>query len=372
MSQSKTSLLTPIYIKPRADTAWPEDSVFYMLTGSGLFLCRNNPFYQSAVPAPRWPVELAKQKSFLAVRYPKISRRLLEYIVGYFDAVADRHNSEAAVLLAFNRTTQRVQLVVPDQVATVSRNGWGAAYPVGVEYEIPANLSPELTLIGDVHSHVDSAAYASYIDKHDETYRPGLHVVVGRLNCEPPEFHIEAVTDGTRFTVDQELVLGGYRQRRVDIPEAWMDKITIETWGQRYRAKNDYYDERKPETQLDGDKHKSGYHCQPDAHAAARADGNGQSDKHQQPVYETGYDPGDDDDIHQEILENLERQQADVSLQSADSPEAGWELKTDEVPKLEYEKPAATGPAVQKKSKAKPKSYANQEAERKVGRYETP
>ena len=67
MSQSKTSLLTPIYIKPRADTAWPEDSVFYMLTGSGLFLCRNNPFYQSAVPAPRWPGSVPSGSIVLAM-----------------------------------------------------------------------------------------------------------------------------------------------------------------------------------------------------------------------------------------------------------------------------------------------------------------
>ena len=355
MSQSKTSLLTPIYIKPRADTAWPEDSVFYMLTGSGLFLCRNNQFYQSAVPAPRSPVELAKQESFLAVRYPKVSRRLMEYIVGYFDCVADTHGTEAAVLLAFNKTTRRVQIVVPDQVATVTRNGWGTVFPIGVEYEIPANLSPELTLIGDVHSHVDSAAYASYIDKHDETYRPGLHIVVGRLNCEPPEFHIEAVTDGTRFTVEQDMVLGGYGQRRTDIPEAWMEKITVQTWAQKYY----HDDDRKLRKDDAGNKDGCGGHRQ------GGADGNGQDGEHE-PVYETGYDPGDDDDINQEILDNLERQQSEVQPQTGHSPQtepgAQWELKTDDVPMLPYEEPAATKPASHKKSKGKSKSHANRQA----------
>ena len=373
MSQSKTSLLTPIYIKPRADTAWPEDSVFYMLTGSGLFLCRNNQFYQSAVPPPRAPAERAKQQSFLAVRYPKVSRRLMEYIVGYFDCVADTHGTEAAVLLAFNKATGRVQIVVPDQVATVSRNGWGTVFPVGVEYEIPANLSPELTLIGDVHSHVDSAAYASYIDKHDETYRPGLHIVVGRLNREPPEFHIEAVTDGTRFTVEPEMVLGGYCQRRTDIPEAWMDKITVETWAQRYRRKDD--DDHKLPKDYADNKDGCGDHSQHDADAPGGANGNGQDERHE-PVYETGYDPGDDDDINQEILDNLDRQQSETQPRTEDSPEtepeAKWDLKTDDVPMLEYEKPAATKPASHKKSKGKSKSHANRQAERKVGRHEAP
>ena len=373
MNQSKTSLLTPIYIKPRADTAWPEDSVFYMLTGSGLFLCRNNQFYQSAVPAPRSPVELAKQKSFLAVRYPKVSRRLMEYIVGYFDCVADTHGTEAAVLLAFNKTTGRVQIVVPDQVATVTRNGWGTVFPVGVEYEIPANLSPELALIGDVHSHVDSAAYASYIDKHDETYRPGLHIVVGRLNREPPEFHIEAVTDGARFTVKSEMVLGGYRQRRTDIPEAWMEKITVQTWSQRHYGKKKDDDAHKKEKHPLNKNDGYGDYSPHDADAPAGANGNGQDDKHE-PVYETGFDGGEDSGdaphrdtvcqvrqttgcdardealvevtINQEILDNLEEGESGLEVEAEHDvkpeTETQWDLAPDQTPKLGYEKSPQT------------------------------
>ena len=99
MNPTDSKLLTPIYIKPQTDTAWPEDPVFYMLTGSGLFLCRNSPFYRSAVPAPRSPSELSKQESFLTVRYPKIPRKTMEYVVGYFDRVAELHGSASLPMI---------------------------------------------------------------------------------------------------------------------------------------------------------------------------------------------------------------------------------------------------------------------------------
>ncbi len=234
MTQSKSALLTPIYIKPRKNTAWPDDPVFYLLTGSGLFLCRNHDFFQSSVEVKRWPSELASHEAFLAARYPKIPRKLLERVVGFFHRVADMHQSEAAVLLAYHRLRKRVVAVVPKQLATVSRNAWGDVYPIGVEYEIPADLAPELVVLGDIHSHVDSPAYASYIDKHDETHRAGLHVVVGRIYSEPPQLHIEAVVDGTRFIVDESLVLEDYRRRRFDFPEAWLDKLHVEPYGRKF------------------------------------------------------------------------------------------------------------------------------------------
>lgn len=395
MSQPKASLMTPIYIKPRTDTAWPKDAVFYMLTASGLFLCRNNPFYTSCVPTPRWPTELATQKSFLEVHYPKIARRLLELVVGYFDRVADEHGSEAAVLLAWNKRSEHVEIVVPEQVATISRNGWGDVFPVGVEYKIPANLAPDRTIIGDVHSHVDGAAYSSYVDKHDETYRAGLHIVVGRLGDEPPEFHIEAVTDGARFVVEPELILAGYHKRRVDVPDDWMEKITVKTYGRKYYDDDGWKDTKHTAANASGDWEKgkhyddyakpgSGYSSKDYGRADSgqatpgRANGDGRAGKHPS-GFEKGHDPGDDDapgpranagndghddavdhrtqkktachardeemiqcTIHREILDDLDKAASKRPPAEPSPPaqsQAAWKLQTDEVLRLGFEKP---------------------------------
>ena len=227
------TLFTPIYVKSRPDMAWPEDEkAFYLLTGSGLFLCRNHLFFQSCVPARDWPSELLPHEAGVEVRYPKVSRRLFERVVGFFDKIGRRFGAEAGVLLAWDSVLQRVQVLVPDQVGTVGRSGWtGEIYPISLHYEAPPSLPPNLTLFGDIHSHVDEPAYASGTDKWDERYRAGLHIVVGRLGQEPPELHIEAVVDGARFPVEPDAVIGGYHRRSSRVPLAWLEKVKVEpTW----------------------------------------------------------------------------------------------------------------------------------------------
>lgn len=231
MNDSRPPLATPVHLKTDDNMAWPTPTVFYLLAGNGLCLCRNHPFFESCVPAPRWPSELAAQRPFLRPRYPKLPRRMLEHLVGFFSRVADLHNSEAAALLAWDTRFRRLRVVVPEQVGTVSRNGWGSQYPIGLEYEAPTSLPSGWMIIGDVHCHVDYAAYASYTDKTDEQHRAGLHIVVGRIRREPPEFHVEAVVDGTRFRVAPELVLEGYHCRRNRIPASWLGRVKIKTWG---------------------------------------------------------------------------------------------------------------------------------------------
>ena len=91
---------------------------------------------------------------------------------------------------------------------------------------------------GDVHSHVHYAAYASSTDKADESHSAGLHVVVGRIQNEPPEIHAEAVVDGMRFVMDPQEVIVDYARRRTQIPDEWLARVVVEvqtsswsSWG---------------------------------------------------------------------------------------------------------------------------------------------
>jgi hypothetical protein len=223
------NLFTPIYLKTSPHMPWPEDEkAFYLLSRDGLFFCRNHPFYKSCVEARGWPRELAPQDEVLELRYPKIGRRLLEVMVGFFDKVADLHGAEAALLLAWNPSECQIEVIAPEQVATVGETSRGLIYPIGVKYEIPESLAADWTIIGDIHSHVYEDAYASWTDKEDETHRAGLHIVVGRLQNEPPELHIEAVVDGTRFKIEPARVFGGYRQRSNEFPKEWLDQVKVE------------------------------------------------------------------------------------------------------------------------------------------------
>jgi len=229
-------LITPIYVKTRDDMPWPEEEqAFYLLAREGIFFCRNSLFFQSCVPARTGPGELASQEAFLDIQYPKIPQPLLEQAVGFFEQVKQQHGSEAALLLAWNYRTRKVRLLVPRQRCTVYQGYYGTC-PVGVHYEMPAELPDDSFIFGDIHSHVDGAAYASVTDKDDEHHRPGLHIVVGRIGEEPPDFHIEATVDGRRFKVDPAQVLAGYG-RRSEVSEKCLDQVEIIDLG---ASRNDW------------------------------------------------------------------------------------------------------------------------------------
>lgn len=237
MKCSDQNLFTPIYLKLGDDMPWPEhENAFYLLSRDGLFLCRNSPFSRSCVPVSNFPSELAGQQPFLRLDYPRIPRRLMEQVIGFFDIIGERYCSEAAVLVAWNRATQAVEIVVPEQTGYVGTSLRGEIYPMDLEYEVPA-LPPELVLIGDIHSHVDGLAYASFTDQSDEAHRPGFHLVIGRILDEPPQMHCEAVTDGVRFRVrDLSLILEGYYCRRVkEVPAEWIRQVTVKPWSSKCR-----------------------------------------------------------------------------------------------------------------------------------------
>ena len=227
---TETTTTTPILLKREGTTPWTDAPLFYVLSGDGLFACRNHEFFESCAPARRWPGELARQEPFLVPDFPKLAQRDLERMVAFFGALADDHGAEGLVLLYWDRVRERVRLVVPPQVARVGR-GWGSTWPLSLRYETPADLPRHWVPIGDAHSHAYQGAYCSGQDLADEAYSTGVHLVVGRLHRDMPEFHVEALVDGTRFELDLEDVAEGFEERRPRAPRRWLAQVTVkEGW----------------------------------------------------------------------------------------------------------------------------------------------
>jgi len=223
---------TPIYLKTDTKMEWPKDRFFYLVTSDGFFKCRNTDFFRSCVPVKEGPKELAGQESFLNLNYPKIPKAMVERVVGFFRLVAEKQNSEAAAIFVWNRVSQQVELIIPDQMAV---NGapsqWSPnGYPMDVKYEIPP-LQPEQVYMGDIHCHVEGSAYASGMDELDEKHRPGIHIVVGKIDLTNPEFYCDVVVDGERFSVNNlSLVWEGFdKMDTASVPGWWLDKVKVET-----------------------------------------------------------------------------------------------------------------------------------------------
>lgn len=222
----------PVYLKTSADMKRPDDPEFYLLTRDGAFLCRNHPFFTTDVPTRRPIKALAEHAPAAVLRYPKVKTSTLEAIVGFFSRVHEMYRSESVVLLVWDLREKRYRLVVPPQEASVWQSYGGRRSPQDVKYRVPA-LPPGQLLVGDIHCHCHMAAYSSYQDEKDERHRDGVHAVVGRVEDEPPEFHVELAVDGHRFALEPGQLFEGYRERRKFVPKQWLDqvKVVVESSG---------------------------------------------------------------------------------------------------------------------------------------------
>jgi hypothetical protein len=217
----------PLYLKTDARMPRPDDPEFYWLTQDGAFLCRNHPFFTSDVPTRRPIRALAPHQPSCLVRYPLVRISTLEFIVGFFGRVYELHRSESVVLLLWDMDAQRYRVLVPEQTATVWRSWDGARSPLDVRYQVPM-LPPRHLLVGDIHCHGNMAAFSSSTDRADERYRDGIHGIVGRIDEEPPQFHLELAIDGYRFALDKDHVFQGYTKRRRFVPRKWLNQVKVE------------------------------------------------------------------------------------------------------------------------------------------------
>lgn len=206
----------------------PDDPVFYWITGSGNFLCRNHEMFSADVAVERHPRSLSPHESLCRLNLPKLSRAALEFIVGFFGTIFEIHRSEAIVLLFWDPARERYRLCVPPQKATVWQNLDGSRWPVDVVYQVPPDWTKRYRIIGDIHSHGNHGAYASLTDRDDEKYRDGVHVVFGDIQLEPPSFSGDFSVDGCRFPLKFGDIFRGYGRRRRMIPRTWLESVAVE------------------------------------------------------------------------------------------------------------------------------------------------
>jgi hypothetical protein len=222
---------TPIYHKTDpGDGPRDGEPCYFVLARSGLFIGRNTEFFQSLVPARRWPAGLCDQQPFLKLRLPRVPADLLAQVTAFFRRVALEHGAEAMTLLVLDRATGRIHPFVPPQVGTIGHSWNGSVYPIGLHYESPYLDAQRHLVVGDIHSHAREPAYASGTDVADERFRTGLHVIAGRVDRATPDWHAQYVVDGTRFTLAPETVLDleGMQQHRAAFPTRWLRRLRVE------------------------------------------------------------------------------------------------------------------------------------------------
>lgn len=230
---------TPVYVKSDNDEGRRDEPLYYLVTGSGVFVCRNAPSYSTDAPMdpePEWDFDKKKWRSrnrlplpqhepYVELRYPLVPRRILFEAVGFFKAVYKIHNSECLVLLLWDREERRYWLDAPDQ--KVNRSS--------CDYEPPTDLlsTGRHMVVGDIHSHGSFGPTHSWTDKDDEAHADGLHVIVGDVDRHPVRVATYFAADGYHFRIAPSL--GVFDDEKVaewpKWPREWLDRVEYQTYA---------------------------------------------------------------------------------------------------------------------------------------------
>jgi hypothetical protein len=169
--------LPKVYVKTK-DFTRPEDPVFYLLTGSGLFKGHNMECFSSLGKLEDGIRGLEEQEDELDLRLAKIPQFLIERSVGFFLEVYEKHRSEAVLLIHYHPQKQHYRFVAPPQTINVTVYPWYEVVKDEVEYE---NVPPVrgYQQVGSIHSHGAMPAFQSWQDDEDGRFNQGLHIAEG-------------------------------------------------------------------------------------------------------------------------------------------------------------------------------------------------
>ncbi|MEK7498673.1 MAG: Mov34/MPN/PAD-1 family protein [Patescibacteria group bacterium] len=191
--------MIPIWIKDNT-TPHPETPFYYIIAQNGIFMYKENPFWQTVVPLNGISTLKSESPRF-TFQLPKLTKQIVSSMVRFFASLSQKHDVETIVLLLWDAEKHKYALITPHQIVssdTIER------------YEIPRFEYP-IHLIGTFHSHSKYPAFHSKTDHRDESFMDGVHGTFGSFRGSTNTFtlSIQAVINNTRFDCDPMEILAG-------------------------------------------------------------------------------------------------------------------------------------------------------------------
>lgn len=187
----------------------PESEMFaYITARGGHYLMKRNGFFDACVKVDELPGH-EEQEEFFHLRTGKLPLALLWQALAFMEKVHEKHASEALVLLTYE---EEWGLYVPKQEVSAA----------SVEYENDENER----VVGSIHSHPGFRAAPSSIDVHDELNFDGVHIISSGFVPVAACISAFAVVNGRRFELDPAELIEELQVPDVEVPAAWMKKVT--------------------------------------------------------------------------------------------------------------------------------------------------
>lgn len=219
-----------------------EDNYCYLIGSNGIFLRKRNMVFEcthelsSSNEDKKQVAGLLKIEPHAKLLIPRFTAPFIKEVVDFFYWCYEEHKSEGFVYLYYNQTNEKNPYLVIPAEQTVT----GASVAYGEMPDPPEGY----TVIGTMHSHGSMGASHSGTDHNDQSELDGIHITVGKLDSNSPDFDIKLYILGTAYTVKEENILPLSRKVQRRFPEGW--KLTVKkrvyatpepgfsTWGGNY------------------------------------------------------------------------------------------------------------------------------------------
>jgi len=230
----------PIVVKhPGVDL--PElglDQMRYVLSRDGLFLERSTALFRTCARVEQPPADLDEHRAGCLLFCGKLPAVLVRTMLGFFRAAYRMHEGEAALVLLYHPQQRRFRWHCPSQTVEAYRSYGRLIAHDSIEYELPLEVPGDYVILGDAHSHGELTAFPSGVDKRDEAYKDGLHIIVGRIDRPGRiDYHVDFVMDGQRFTMEPADVLEDLECEPFErAPRSWLKRIHIKEYTPWFRS----------------------------------------------------------------------------------------------------------------------------------------
>lgn len=169
---------------------------YYFATKKGWYSNVPTLFGTAHIPADKWPKQLPELETLFHFSEEKVPIFIFQQALDFFRKVYAAYQTEATTYICRDEDGQ-YSLFIPKQYVT------GAS----VNHRVDTGEMGKRMPVGTIHSHCNFSAFHSGTDEHDMGKMPGLHVTIGLVDSEAPEYAVAIAVGDTKFDIKQEQIV---------------------------------------------------------------------------------------------------------------------------------------------------------------------
>jgi PRTRC genetic system protein A len=175
-----------------------EDVIFYAATNKGWVINVPTLFGNAQLLSKEAPTHLPPPAERFILNGKQIPLHMLTQFHDFARKNFEKRRAECSAYLTYNPETDDWKLFIPEQYVSHT----------SVNHKLdPGQIKDGYQAVGTIHSHCDFNAFHSGTDKHDMGKMPGLHITIGHVNTDTPDYDFALSVHDAAFDVKYDKIV---------------------------------------------------------------------------------------------------------------------------------------------------------------------